>query len=178
MDYALGRKLASPPSALLKIVLLALLLLFSFPLMTSLAEERGTPEVSPIVQQELLLLDRINGIRAEYGLHPLVLNDQLTQAAHAHVAEAVSRHYMSHTGADGSSYYDRVARTGYAAAKVNEAIGWGYNMDRQLNWWLNSRVHRGMLLSPLYTEIGIGYQGNPTQQWGHWWVLNFALPAE
>jgi uncharacterized protein YkwD len=157
--------------------LLFLVILFAFPLMTSRAEEPNSTPLDPQTQMELTLLERINEVRASYGLHPYTLNSRLADAAGAHASEGAARNWMSHRGANGSSYYDRVAWAGYEAVKVNEAIGWGYNLEGMLNWWLNSPVHRGILLSSNYSEIGIGYVGNPDARWGHWWVVNVASPA-
>ncbi len=168
----------TPPRSIVTTALLFLLLLFAFPLMTSLAEDPASAPapLDSTTQQEMTLLQRINEVRASYGLYPFTYNSSISQAADDHVAEAVNRNWMSHRGANGSSYYDRVYSTGYTPSKVNEAIGWGYNMERQLTWWLNSPVHRAILLSSAYTEIGIGYRGNPGAKWGHWWVVNVAAP--
>ncbi|MDQ4075905.1 MAG: CAP domain-containing protein [Chloroflexota bacterium] len=168
-------KVRKPSRSTLVLAFLFLLLFFTFPLMSSLAEEpAASAPLDPVAQTRHTLLSRINEIRASYGLHPYGMNERLVQAAQGHVADMRARGYMSHWGSDGSGYYDRVYRTGYVAGKVNEAIGWGYNMERMLNWWLNSRVHRQILLSPLYTEIGIGYLGNPERRGGHWWTVNVA----
>lgn len=175
MELTLSRKAVTPPSTLLKLAFLFLLLFFIFPLMTSLAEG-PTAQTDPITQTEQTLLNRINEIRASHGLHPLTLSAQLNQAADVHVADMQAHGNRSHRGMDGSSYNDRISRTGYAANRTNEAIGWGYNMERQISWWLNSPVHRPILLSAEYTEVGVGYLGEPGREWGHWWVLDFASP--
>lgn len=162
------------PRLIAVLALLFLALMLVFPLMTSRAEEPTAAPLDPQSQMEAAMLTRINEVRAQYGLHPFTYNGQLADAAATHVAEGASRNWLSHRGANGSSYYDRVALTGYLADKVNECIGWGYNQERMLTWWLNSPVHRSILLSPTYTEVGIGYEGNPAARWGHWWVLKAA----
>ncbi len=162
------------PRSVLVLAGLFLLLFFAFPLLTSLAEGPTAPAPDPITQNEQSMLARINEVRASYGLYPFREATLLDNAAGAHVTEAQARNYMSHRGANGSSYYNRVASAGYEADKVNEAIGWGYALERQLTWWLNSPVHRAILLSSTYTDIGVGYAGNPAKSWGHWWVVNVA----
>lgn len=178
MEQALSPKVAwYPPRSILAVALIALFLLmaFAFPMLTSRAEDPASVAEARL-QEEHQMLERLNAVRADYGLHPLTINSNLETAADAHVAESASRNWMSHYGADGSTYYDRAARAGYTGSRVNEAVGWGYNLDRMLTWWLNSPVHRPILLSAEYTEIGIGYLGNPNDRWGHWWVINFATP--
>jgi uncharacterized protein YkwD len=126
------------------------------------------------------LFDTINNIRVEHGLPAYQYSVKLEMAAQTHVADMQSHNLRSHRGSDGSMYYERLAAAGYVTAEpwgaANETIGWGNNLERQVNWWMNSPVHRSIILSNHYTEIGIGYVGNPDQRWGHWWTVNYALP--
>lgn len=174
MELTLDRPNAiTIPLKIIRVSLLFLLLLFAFPFLTSLAEGPSTaPAADPFAATEQALLARINEIRGQYGLAPVAWNGLLGQAADAHVYDMQSNGNRSHYGTDGSNYRQRVARTGYQASSVNEAIGWGYNMERQITWWMNSPVHRGIILSAQYTEIGIGYRGGGRS--GNWWVMNFA----
>lgn len=174
MELTLNPPMRIIPLKVLRVSLLFLCLLFAFPLLISLADgpvisAAPTPSYSATEQA---LLTRINEIRAEHGLASVQWNNALGQAADTHVADMSGNLNRSHYGTDGSNYRQRVARTGYVATDVNEAIGWGYNMDRQINWWMNSPVHRGIILSSRYTEIGIGHIGGG--RYGNWWVMNFA----
>lgn len=174
MELIANRRVATPPTGLIKLTFLFLLLFFAFPLMSSLAETPSTAVPDAIVQQEQLLLQRLNEVRASHGLAPVTANPLLNSAARGHVTEARSRNWMSHFGANGSTYTDRIVGTGYVPATTNEIIGWGYNMERQITWWLNSPVHRRIILSPDYVEVGLGYSGDPSRTWGHLWVVNWA----
>ena len=139
---------------------------FAFPTLHSRAEEPSTP-AAPLADTEWTLFQRINEVRASYGLPPLELDSRLTDAAENHAWDMQGRRWGSHWGSDGSSYGQRIARTGYLAASKNEAIGWGYNTERMLKWWLNSPVHRPILLSSSLKQVGVGYAD------GNWWVLDF-----
>ncbi len=150
--------------------LLLALLSSTFSVQVARAEQ---PEVTQI---KYAMLNQINQIRASYGLYPYRLNERLSEAAQDHVADRYNRNYHSHWGSDGSNYYQRIRRAGYSPFRANETIGWGYNVDRQINWWLNSRIHRSILLSTRYHHIGIGYMGNPAYRGGHWWVIKYAQP--
>ena len=148
--------------------LLFLLLYLAFPFNISYADGPG------VVQMRYAMLKQINQARASYGLYPYQLDNRLLQAAQAHVADRYDVNYHSHRGSNGSNYYQRIRQAGYMPIQANETIGWGYNLDRQVNWWLNSRIHRWLLLSSRYDEIGIGYSGNPNSRGDHWWVVKYA----
>jgi uncharacterized protein YkwD len=130
------------------------------------------------MQQQLLV--RINGIRAEHGLPAFQYSLKLESAAQTHVVDMQSHGLRSHRGTDGSMYYERLVAAGYTPAErwgsANETIGWGNNLERQISWWMNSSVHRSIILSSHYTEIGIGYVGDANARWGHWWTVNYAVP--
>lgn len=161
--------------ALLGTALLCYLLLLTLPLAVSLADgPTSVTSISPLAPTEQRLFDRINQIRIDHGLHPFTLDARLAQAATAHVLEMQRYETLTHRGFDGSTPRLRIERTGYVPATANEAIGWNFSLDRMIEWWLNSPIHRRILLSPEYTQIGIGYVGDPAQKWGHWWVLNVA----
>lgn len=163
----LAPRLPLRPLSILTLLFLALF--FAFPLVQPRAEA-PTVELSPT---EEAMLARVNEVRASYGLEPLELDPRLTMAARVHVADMQANNNRSHTGRDGSTYKLRIERTGYLAAESNEAIGWGYKLDRMVTWWLNSPVHRRILLSPSLKQVGVGYAGDPSREWGHWWVLDF-----
>ncbi len=133
---------------------------------------------SGTVQRQLF--DRINAIRAEHGLPAFKYSLKLEIAAQTHVMDMQRNDLRSHRGSDGSMYYERLVAAGYKTADrwgtANETIGWGNNLDRQVTWWMNSTVHRNIILSSRYTEIGIGYSGDPNAKWGHWWTVNYAVP--
>ena len=146
------------------------LLCVAFPAQITYAEQ---PEVTQI---KYTMLNQINQVRASYGLYPYQLDERLSEAAQDHVADRYNLNYHSHWGSDGSNYYQRIRRAGYFPFQANETIGWGMNVNQQMNWWLNSRIHRSILLSTRYQHIGIGYMGNPAYRGGHWWAIKYAQP--
>lgn len=142
----------------------------------------AAPADAPVGVMQSQLFARLNAIRAEKGLPPLKYNLKLETAAQVHVVDMQSHGLRSHAGSDGSQYYDRIINAGYHMADrwgaANETIGWGNNLDRQVSWWMNSTTHRNIILSGNYTEVGIGYAGDPNSKWGHWWVVDYARPAQ
>jgi hypothetical protein len=110
---------------------------------------------------------RINRERIARGLTPYAVNAQLTQAAQAHANDIASSGKFGHTGTDGSTVFDRVARTGYGAYSWGRRLGenwaWYPSAERAMTFWMDSPDHRNNILHALYREIGIGIaasQGN------------------
>lgn len=160
------------------VTMLWLGLLFLAPATVSAqSPDTSTPPPTPQQKMRRALLDRINQQRQQLGLPPYTVNAALSSAAERHVQDMVTHDWRSHMGTDGTSYHQRAAEAGYQYATITENIGWGFNLDRMMNWWLNSHVHRGNILSSEYTEIGVAYAGDPSSEWGHWWTIVFAAPA-
>jgi uncharacterized protein YkwD len=157
------------------------------PTTTSAATPTALPAPDPAIIE--YLLTNINAARAANGLPPYVLNDLLTMAAQLHsqdVAEQASRLHgqgegyhtvVSHTGSDGSSAAERVAATGYPAARVSEDIYAGRGGPQvALSWWLADPDHRSSILHPIYREIGIGAAPGPEELVVY--TLDFAYTEE
>ena len=163
-----------PATLLLALAILTLLVLFSVGRVS--AQEPPADSEVALTPTEHVMFDLINEVRAEYGLPAFTLESHLETSARVHVADMMGHSRRSHSGSDGSSPRQRMIRAGYGGSQMNESIGWGYNPDRMLNFWLNSPVHRRMVLSATYTEIGIGHLNPSDRNYGHWWVLNFGTP--
>jgi hypothetical protein len=103
---------------------------------------------------------RINRERVSRGLPPYALNAQLTKAAQAHADDIAGTGNYSHTGSDGSTVFDRVARTGYGAYSWGRRLGenwaWYHDAATAMTMWMESQPHRDNILHTLYREMGIG----------------------
>jgi len=126
------------------------------------------------------LAARINRERISRGLLPYALNAQLTAAAQSHANDlARSGKYRTsaegHIGSDGSTVFDRVARTSYGAYSWGRRLGenWAHYSDtaRAFTEWMNSEPHRNNILHPLYREIGIGVA--PSSEGGFLYIVDF-----
>ena len=116
----------------------------------------------------------LNQERGKRGLGSLRLNDRLSHAADRHAADMVRREYFSHESLSGSSFIDRIRRTGYLrsvrAWSVGENLAWGSG-DRSsprsiMRSWMTSPGHRANVLDRRYREIGIGIApGAPQGSW-------------
>src|SRR3954453_13615438 len=128
-----------PPRSLLLVPVTAILLvvLWSVPVRAS----------SPLEAQDIVRL--INDERAANGLRPLTLEPRLSAAAQRHSDDMAAHDFVSHTGSDGSSYWDRVTQAGYAGQIVGEVITAGQSSTNDVvNAWINSPTHHAIILVP------------------------------
>lgn len=130
------------------------------------ASDPSAPQSAEVAELERKLHERINQVRKEQGLEPLVANGALTRRARAHSFDMARRGYFEHTSPDGETYFDRLSRAGlrYFAAGENIFMtsGWQQNdlLDRVVQRWMKSPGHRGNIVNPAYTDSGIGIWRN------------------
>ncbi len=109
------------------------------------------------------ILALVNEARAQNGLNGLTIDAKLSAAALAHSSDMACSNQISHTGSDGSSWYDRVKAQGFAnyvTARENIYAGtpdFGGDAKGAFTWWMNSQIHRDNILYATVTRIGIGY---------------------
>jgi uncharacterized protein YkwD len=111
---------------------------------------------------ESTLLGLINAERDDQDLSPYASQGQLQAAARIHSQDMACNGFVSHTGSDGSSVRDRVELQGYDWSWIGENIYCTSDTSsgapqRVFDWWMNSAPHRANLMSPNYTQIGLGY---------------------
>lgn len=115
------------------------------------------------------VLRLVNVERAQYGIAPLRLADDLQNAAAIRAREIVG--YFSHTRPDGSSCFTVMRNRGRACA---ENIAAGHSTARDtVEQWMNSQGHRENILNPKYRELGVGYTYDNDSEYGHYWVQLF-----
>jgi uncharacterized protein YkwD len=108
-----------------------------------------------------------NYARAQSGLKPLQLNATLSTAGNAKLAADVSCNVFSHEpcGKPFDSVF-AIYVQGATSFQIGENIAWGtgsYGTPRQIMLaWLHSTGHRENILTPAFTEVGIGYLPNQT----------------
>lgn len=130
-----------------------------------------------MTDHELAMLAAINAARVERGIHALVADAQLAQAARGH-AEDMSRHPgMVHEGSDGSDGGERIMAAGYEWSRWAEVVAWGWQGEVApvVAWWLNSASHVGYILSREVHDIGVGFATGG--QWGAYWTVNMGRRA-
>ena len=127
-------------------------------------------------------LCQLNVDRARQGLRPLRLNRRLSVAARRHSRAMARRHFFSHNSLNGSSFLDRIRRTGYLRGArswtVGENIAYGsgrLSTPRAIGRaWMNSAGHRANILSRSFHAIGIVIAaGTPSGRGGATYTTDF-----
>lgn len=134
-------------------------------------------------QLELDVLELVNQARAAgadchskgvfAATGPLTMDPALRCAARKHSADMAARDFFDHTNPDGETPWDRMAMAGYGDySNAGENIAAG-SPDAQgtMNQWLGSDGHCANIMSPNFTDIGVGY--SPGGQYGHLWTQDF-----
>ncbi len=123
---------------------------------------------------EQAVIDRHNAERANLGLPPLALSDELTQAARRHSRDMASNNFFSHTGSDGSAPWERMTGACYDWATAGENIAAGYTSpDAVMAGWMASAGHRTNILNANFRDIGVGYTYGANSTFGRYWTVDF-----
>lgn len=96
--------------------------------------------------------------RAARGRAPLRPNRKLTRAARGHTRDMLRRRYLAHSYPRGPTLLQRVTRVGYRA-RTGETIGVGagplVTPRAVVASWMDSSVHRRVLLGARYRSVGV-----------------------
>lgn len=115
------------------------------------------------------VLDLVNAERAKYKLRPLSMAKDLMGEAGLRARELPSR--FSHTRPNGTKYYTVMSNPGM---KNGENIAAGQTTPAQVvKAWMRSTVHREAILSPIYTELGVGYYETSSANYSCYWIQLF-----
>lgn len=133
-------------------------------------------QISGASAQEGDMLARINALRSSVGRGAYTLNGALSAAAQSQAQWMADTGEIVHTRPDGSSPRSRAMNAGYSSAMISENIYRGTNASGDAAWtfWINSPIHYNGLVSPNYTEVGIGSANGST---GRAYVLVFGNPG-
>ena len=137
------------------------------------------PQSGPSLSPEQRLLRQValltNNERTSRGLPPLKLQENLSAAASWMAQDMAARSYFAHTDHEGRSIDPRLPAFGYGGYSfIGENIAAGQESpESAVADWMRSPNHRENLLSPDYSEIGIGYANRPDSPYGSYWVQDF-----
>ncbi|MBO9534363.1 MAG: CAP domain-containing protein [Solirubrobacteraceae bacterium] len=108
--------------------------------------------------REAAVLERINDVRASYGLAPFARHRKLSRAADHHSARMARARVVAHQ-VWGEGGLGARLRWAIGGAKAGEVLYWGRGGVRSatiVRAWMNSPGHRAILLSGEFTRVGIG----------------------
>ncbi len=118
----------------------------------------------------------INNERTNAGLPPLAESAALDASARSHSLDQSLNDFLSHTGSDGSGYWDREVRAGYTGRWGGEIIYAGsgsYNVPASaVRWWMNDPPHKALILAD-YQDFGAGYVYCSTSSYGGFFTVDF-----
>ncbi|MBI4496227.1 MAG: CAP domain-containing protein [Deltaproteobacteria bacterium] len=123
-----------------------------------------------LLPQETELIALINQQRLQNNLPPLRQSDALCAAARRHSVDMAQNDFLSHTGSDGSSPWDRMRQAGYQLSAGGENVGAGFpTATDMVNGWMNSPGHRANILGS-FCDLGVGYATGSS--YGAYWTLD------
>lgn len=125
-----------------------------------------TTDTARRFEQEVVRL--VNVERSKAGLKPLAENTALSNVARAKSVDMRDKGYFSHTSPTYGSPFDMMKKFGIKYSYAGENIAMGQKTPEEvMRGWMNSPGHRQNILSPNFTQIGVGYtvSGKGTTYW-------------
>lgn len=117
--------------------------------------EDVAPPVQPGVDVEFMTL--INDLRTSLGLQPVQWNNELALASQLHSQDMFDNDYFSHTGLDGSQFWERAYDAGFTGSPLGENIAWGSSTSTgTYDQWFNSPGHYANMTNSSATLMGLG----------------------
>jgi uncharacterized protein YkwD len=120
------------------------------------------------------VVDETNKYRRQHGCPALTVNAQLASAAQRHTDDMARNSFLSHTGSDGSSPWERIKDARYVYTGAAENIAAGQRTPQEVvRAWYNSAGHRANILNCSYQEVGVGYTYDADARYGYYWTEVF-----
>lgn len=133
------------------------------------------PNVSAVKTQEDEVVRLVNIQRAKNGLQALKANWQLSRVARIKSQDMATKGYFSHTSPTYGSPFTMMESFGLKYSSAGENIAMGQRTPAEvMNGWMNSPGHRANILSPSYSEIGVGLAKNSSGSL--YWTQEFIRP--
>ena len=131
----------------------------------------AAPSQDPVAAR---VLELTNAERASAGLAPLVASNELQASAQEYTQVLASSGCFEHTCGPVPNFVDRDWQAGYTGwTAIGENIAEGYpTAEDVVAGWMSSPGHRANILSPNFTEIGIGVAGG-AGKFGTYWTEEF-----
>lgn len=135
------------------------------------------PTMQGIKSLESEVVKLVNIERSKKGLQPLTENWQLSRVARYKSADMAAKNYFSHTSPTYGSPFRMMESFGIKYSSAGENIAYGQKTPQQvMTAWMNSPGHRSNILSPSYSQIGVGYATNKSGT--PYWTQMFIKPIQ
>lgn len=133
------------------------------------------PSVGAVKTQESEVVRLVNIERSKAGLQPLTENWQVSRVARYKSQDMATKGYFSHTSPTYGSPFTMMQNFGIRFSSAGENIAMGQRTPQEVvTGWMNSPGHRANILSPSYTQIGVGLAKN--SKGTNYWTQMFIKP--
>ena len=122
---------------------------------------QGNQQADAAKSFELQLLNLINSARQSKNLAGLNFNGTLNNIALSRSKDMINRGYFSHTTPEGKNIFIILQENGVGYTLAGENIYYSNppsnaSAEAAFKTWMGSQMHRANILSPNYSQIGIG----------------------
>jgi len=124
-----------------------IIILISLIAVTSLVFSCACKKEVVLNETELTFLNLVNDARIENNLNPLTPSQKLMDIAGSRCSDMATRNYFSHWTLEGKR-----VKQGEILGRSNIDIG----VEKYIKAWLQSPIHKEVILNPKYKNIGIG----------------------
>ena len=135
------------------------------------------PTMQGIKALESEVVKLVNIERSKNGLQPLTENWQLSRVARYKSADMAAKNYFGHESPTYGSPFRMMESFGIKYSSAGENLAYGQKTPQQvMTAWMNSPGHRSNILSPSYSQIGVGYAKNKSGT--PYWTQMFIKPIQ
>ena len=115
------------------------------------------PNIDDVKALETEVVRLVNAERAKAGIAPLTQNWELSRVARYKSQDFIDKKYFAHQSPTYGSPFEMMKNFGMKYTSAGENIAYGQKTPAAvMQSWMNSAGHRGNILSPAYTQIGVG----------------------
>lgn len=133
------------------------------------------PNLDAIKTQENEVIRLVNVQRAKNGLPALTANWELSRVARYKSQDMINKNYFSHQSPTYGSPFNMMETFGIKYSAAGENIAMGQQTPAEvMTAWMNSPGHRNNILSPSYTQLGVGLAKNSSGK--AYWTQMFIKP--
>ena len=126
------------------------------------ASNAAAPATIVRSESELFYLDKVNSLRAERGLEPLVIDSRLSLSASQKTADMVGQGYWGHYAPSGASFSDYIWRDSPKAVRVGENLAKCFDTRAAaFDALVASPTHYAVMVGQ-FTNFGVSEQPDPT----------------
>lgn len=131
-------------------------------------QKLNIPSINDVKAQENEVIRLVNVERAKNGLSALTQNWELSRVARYKSQDMINKNYFNHISPTYGSPFTMMQTFGIRFSAAGENIAMGQRTPAEvMTAWMNSPGHRSNILSPSYSQIGVGLakSSNGTCYW-------------